>query len=242
ALESRAAGGLRGDPRVREALERRNETIAGFWLGRDGGRDYRVAELEGRDVLIVDAEDTFTAMIEQQLRALGLSVTVRRFDEPYDFDGHDLVVMGPGPGDPRDLGHPKISHLRGAVRRLLDEERPFLAVCLSHQVLSMLLGLRLARREKPNQGVQKEIDLFGRRMRVGFYNTYAAYCEDDKLEHPYARGVIEVCRDAASGEVHALRGPRFRSLQFHAESVLTEHGPRILSDMLASLLGDGLKG
>ena len=49
---------------------------------------------------MVDAEDTFTSMLTVQLRSLGLVVDVRRFDEPYAFDGHDLVVMGPGPGDP----------------------------------------------------------------------------------------------------------------------------------------------
>ncbi|MBE1114207.1 hypothetical protein IH744_27405, partial [Escherichia coli] len=49
--------------------------------------------------------------------------------------------------------------------------RPFLAVCLSHQVLSLCLGLDLQRRQEPNQGVQKQIDLFGAAERVGFYNT-----------------------------------------------------------------------
>lgn len=45
-------------------------------------------------------EDTFTAMIALQLRSLGLSVTLRRYDEDAEFDAWDLVVMGPGPGDP----------------------------------------------------------------------------------------------------------------------------------------------
>ncbi|MEU1076561.1 anthranilate synthase family protein [Streptomyces sp. NPDC005878] len=229
------AGRFAAHPRVREALERRNDRIARFWLRDPARRAAPVEELAGRRVLIVDAEDTFTAMIGHQLAALGLEVTVRRFDEPYGFEGHDLVVMGPGPGDPRETGHPKIAHLRAAVTRLLDERRPFVAVCLSHQVLATLLGLGLARRETPNQGVQKEIDLFGAYERVGFYNTFAARSADDKLTHP-EYGVIAVSRDADTGEVHALRGPGFASMQFHAESVLTEDGVRVLAEALTAVV------
>ncbi|MER5479743.1 anthranilate synthase family protein [Streptomyces sp. NPDC002734] len=227
--------GLAGHPRVREALEQRNSSLAGFWIDGPANSGRARPELAGRSVLVVDAEDTFTSMIGHQMRALGLSPTVRRFDEPYSFEGHDLVVMGPGPGDPRAVDHPKISHLRSAVRTLLDQRRPFLAVCLSHQVLSTLLGLELVRRPVPNQGAQREIDLFGARERVGFYNTFAARCPADALTVPGA-GTVEVSRDRDSGEVHALRGPGFASMQFHAESVLTPDGMRIVGDALAGVL------
>ncbi|MGK5632349.1 anthranilate synthase family protein [Streptomyces sp. URMC 123] len=222
-------------PTVRAALERRNATIAGFWLSQDATRSRPAPTLEGRRVLVVDAEDTFTSMIDHQLRSLGLSVTVRRFDEPYSFDGHDLVVMGPGPGDPRDADHPKIAHLRAAVDRLLAERRRFLAVCLSHQVLSLRLGFDLVRRDVPNQGVQRAIDLFGSRERVGFYNTFAARSRDDKVDCP-GIGAVEVSRDPATGEVHALRGPHFASMQFHAESVLTQDGVRITGGLMTEVL------
>ncbi|MEV4441597.1 anthranilate synthase family protein, partial [Streptomyces sp. NPDC049577] len=233
ALESGGSTRFGGHPSVRAALEQRNDTIAGFWLAQDTERARTEPVLAGRRVLVVDAEDTFTSMIDHQLRAMGLTVTVRRFDEPYDFEGYDLVVMGPGPGDPREGDHPKIAHLHGAVRTLLAERRPFLAVCLSHQVLSLQLGFELARREVPNQGVQKEIDLFGSRERVGFYNTFAARSADDKAECEGV-GVVEVSRDPLTGEVHALRGPHFASMQFHAESVLTQDGPRIVGGLLAA--------
>ncbi|KJY41587.1 anthranilate synthase [Streptomyces sp. NRRL B-1568] len=235
ALETGSATRFGAHPSVRAALEQRNDTIAGFWLAQDADRLRTDPVLAGRRVLVVDAEDTFTSMIDHQLRAMGLTVTVRRFDEPYDFDGHDLIVMGPGPGDPREGDHPKIAHLRGAIRTLLAERRPFLAVCLSHQVLSLQLGFDLVRRDVPNQGVQREIDLFGARERVGFYNTFAAHSHDDKAECEGV-GVVEVSRDARTGEVHALRGPHFASVQFHAESVLTQDGPRIVGTTLASLL------
>ncbi|MDR6981048.1 phenazine biosynthesis protein phzE [Streptomyces sp. 3330] len=226
---------LAGHPAVRQALTRRNASIAGFWLAGAGDHTAPRPELAGRSVLVVDAEDTFTSMLEQQLRALGLRVRVRRFDEPYAADAHDLVVLGPGPGDPQEHAHPKMRHLHHAVDTLLRAHRPFLAVCLSHQVLGLRLGLPLRRRTVPNQGVQQQIDLFGRPERVGFYNTFALLAGDDTFTVP-GTGEVRVARDAATGEVHALSGPRFASVQFHPESVLTRHGPRILGDRLAALL------
>jgi phenazine biosynthesis protein phzE len=234
AIESDGPSRFADHPRVREALEQRNATLAGFWLGNGQGSRPDPA-LIGRRVLVVDAEDTFTSMLGHQLRSMGLRVTVSRFDEPYSLDGHDLVVMGPGPGDPRDTGHPKIAHLRTAVRALLDGRRPFLAVCLSHQTLCTLLGFPLVRRTVPNQGVQKEIDLFGARERVGFYNTFAARSQEDKVDCEGV-GVVEISRDPDTGEVHALRGPHFASMQFHAESVLTQDGVRIVGDLIKEVL------
>jgi 2-amino-4-deoxychorismate synthase len=223
-------------PDVRAALDRRNERIAGFWM-----RDRDTCEpagpgLEGLSALVVDAEDTFTAMLGHQLRSLGLSVAVRRFDEPHDLAGYDLVVMGPGPGNPRMASNSKIAYLRSAIAAALAARRPMLAVCLSHQVLSLQLGFDLHRLEVPNQGIQREIDLFGGRERVGFYNTFAAHSTVNRRKIE-GIGLIEVSRDEGTGEVHALRGPRFASMQFHAESVLTVDGPRIISEAVRGVLG-----
>ncbi|KQV15437.1 MULTISPECIES: anthranilate synthase family protein [unclassified Kitasatospora] len=221
-------------PYVLDALRQRNVRLAPFWLADTEQRARPVPELIGRRVLVLDAEDTFTAMWDHQLRALGLAVTVRRFDQAYSFDGYDLVVLGPGPGDPQDLTHPKIAHLHRATRQLLETGRPFLSVCLSHQVLSTVLGFDLVRRARPNQGVARTIDLFGRAERVGFYNTFAGRADQDVVELPY--GTVEVSRDPATGEIHALRGPGFRSMQFHPESVLSQDGLDIIIGTLVSLL------
>jgi phenazine biosynthesis protein phzE len=234
---------LRGDgpehfaqhPKVRDVLAERNTHIAGFWRSDQPERHQERPELAGYRVLVVDAEDTFTSMIANQLQALGLTVTIRRYDEPYAVSDHDLVVMGPGPGDPTDLTDPKMAFLRQQVRQLLDGSVPFLAICLSHQILSTELGLTMIRRAVPNQGVQRQVDLFGRGEQVGFYNTYAAWREEDKLDHPRL-GLVELSRDAESGEIHALRGPGFASIQFHPESVLTMSGPAILADLLRGVL------
>jgi phenazine biosynthesis protein phzE len=108
-------------------------------------------------------------------------------------------------------------------------------VCLSHQVLSTRLGFPLLRRDVPNQGVQREIDLFGSVERVGFYNTFAAHSREDKVDCEGV-GVVEVARDEQTGEVHALRGPHFVSMQFHPESLLTREGVRIAATAVKEVL------
>ncbi|MEU7711620.1 anthranilate synthase family protein [Micromonospora chalcea] len=233
----RARSSLATDPRVRRALRERNTTLSRFWLDGAERRTPNPA-LTGRRVLVVDNEDTFMAMLDHQLRALGLRSSIARFDSRLRPEGHDLVVVGPGPGDPGDLTDPRMRILRGLTRDLLAGTVPFLSICLGHQVLAAELGFPLARRAVPNQGVQKRIDLFGRPELVGFYNTYTARSAHDVVAGG-RRGPIEISRSPDSGDVHALRGPGFRSVQFHLESVLTQHGPRILGDLLVSLLADG---
>lgn len=222
-------------PEVRAALRDRNTGLGTFWFNGHHNVPVRTAALAGRRVLVIDAEDTFTSMIAHQLRSLGLVVDVHRHSDRYRDDGYDLVVMGPGPGDPRDQGVEKIAHLHREIRSLLRRRRPFLAVCLSHQVLCDVLGLELARRDVPNQGTRREIDLFGTPQVVGFYNTFSARSGPGDLRHPEF-GVIEISRDAASGEVHATRGEMFASVQFHPESVLTSHGPLILASLMEDVL------
>ncbi|MDQ1023309.1 phenazine biosynthesis protein phzE [Streptomyces umbrinus] len=214
-------------PYVRDLLQRRRRGLAGFWLAATEHPPPTPVS-SSRRVLVVDAEDMFTAMIAAQLRSLGLVVTVRRWDEPYSWEADDLVVLGPGPGDPRVADDPRNSHLREAIERLLAGRKPFLAVCLSHQLLSLVLGLDVRRGAVPHQGTQREIELFGENETVGFYNTFAAHSDTDKLDVPGV-GLVEVGRDAGTGEVHALRGPGFASLQFHAESVLTRNGPALFA-------------
>ncbi|MFI1918354.1 anthranilate synthase family protein [Nocardia sp. NPDC020380] len=220
-------------PQVVETLARRNDSISGFWLGRSGGDCG--SPLGGLRVLIVDAEDTFTAMLAHQLRALGAVVLVCRIDEVWRADQHDLVVMGPGPGDPRSSEDARISRLRASVDGLFAARRPFLAICLSHQIVCRRLGLELVRREVPNQGVQRRIELFGRPETVGFYNTFAARHGADKVEVDGV-GIVEICRDPATGQVHATRAERFASLQFHPESLLTVDGPRITATLIEEVM------
>jgi phenazine biosynthesis protein phzE len=223
-----------GEPAVRRALSRRNAHLAGFWL--HGPKVGTATSAAGLKALVIDAEDTFTAMLAHQLQALGLEVTIRTYHERFEVTEAGIVVIGPGPGDPRDLADRKTARLRLLTRRLLREGRPFLAVCFGHQVLSGALGLALRRRTVPNQGTQREIDLFGTSRRVGLYNTFEAVSELDRFSSELVAGTVEVCRDRDNGAVHALAGPGFASAQFHPESVLTTDGPAILAELLDTAL------
>ncbi|MFG2039206.1 anthranilate synthase family protein [Dactylosporangium sp. NPDC048998] len=228
---------LAADPEVQAALVARNATLAPFWLQPRDGLTADPA-LAGRRALVVDAEDTFTGMLVHQLRVLGLSTTLVRYDGDIETGGFDLVVPGPGPGDPRRLDDPKIARMHGIVAGLLDSGTPMLAICLSHQLLAGLLGLPLRRRASPYQGMQRDVDLFGRPAKVGFYSTFTASYHrghgGPALDTPY--GPVEVARDPANGDVHALRGRTFAGLQFHPESVLSQDGIGVLRELLTVLL------
>ncbi|MFJ3301810.1 anthranilate synthase family protein [Streptomyces sp. NPDC086549] len=221
---------LADDPRVQAALDGRRASLAPFWLRMQE----RSQDLEGH-ALVVDGEDTFTAMLAHVLRAAGLEVTVRRYDEPGLREAvlaHEgPVVLGPGPGDPADLADPKMRFLRELTAEVLRGHRHgVLGVCLGHELIAAELGLRIVRKEVPYQGAQTTVDLFGRAETVGFYNSFVAHCDDEAFRELAAHGV-EVSR-AANGEVHALRGPGFASVQFHPESVLTLNGQAIVTEFL----------
>ncbi|SCF08657.1 phenazine biosynthesis protein phzE [Micromonospora purpureochromogenes] len=225
---------LADDPEVRAVLAARNTPLARFWLEERVPGTTRLAGLAGRRALIVDGEDTFTGMLAHQLGALGLDVDVRPWQRAAPLDGYDLVVVGPGPGDPGAITEPKMAALRALLADRLAAGLPTLAVCLGHQLLAGLLGLPLHRREAPYQGLQRDVRVFGTSRRVGFYSTFTALADRDRLGTRY--GPVEVSRDPADGAVHALRGPGFAGVQFHPESVLSRDGLAVLADLLGHLL------
>jgi phenazine biosynthesis protein phzE len=228
--------GLADDPRVRAALDGRRERLAPFWLRMQE----RAPELTGH-AFVVDGEDTFTAMLAHVLRSSGLEVTVRRYDEPGLREAvlahGGPVVLGPGPGNPSDLSDPKMRFLRELTAEVVRGHRHgVLGVCLGHELVAAELGLGIVRKEVPYQGAQTEIDLFGRRETVGFYNSFVARCDDEAAAELAAHGV-EVSR-SASGEVHALRGPGFAGVQFHPESVLSMGGAGVVRELLRHMAAE----
>jgi phenazine biosynthesis protein phzE len=225
---------LAHDEDVLIALNSRNQRLSKFWLTDQGGAA-PAPELTGRSIAILHGEDDFANMLHHVFAVLGMKPTIIRHEDftPGGFDGYDLAVVGPGPGDPRDESNPKIATFRGAVDGLLAGGTPFLAVCLGHQVLCDRLGIPLAYKDIVFQGTQSPVSLAGRSEVVGFYNTFVGRVSDG---YQLPDGVTAEL-DGPTGDIHLVAGPHFRGVQFHAESILTEHGYDLLHDLVRELLG-----
>ena len=227
---------LTRDEDVLIALASRNQRLSKFWLTDQGGAAPE-PQLKGRSVAVLEGEDDFVNMLRHVFTVLGMNVAVLAHDEyaAGAFDAFDLVVVGPGPGDPRDGEQPKIAAFRQATDDLLAAGKPFLSVCLGHQVLCDRLGIPLAYKDIVFQGTQSRVSLGGvrgdaRDEVVGFYNTFVG-----RPGGSLAPGV-RVSSDPVSGDIHMVAGPHFRGVQFHAESILTENGFALLRDLVLDLL------
>jgi 2-amino-4-deoxychorismate synthase len=224
---------LVSDEDVLLTLNKRNRRLSRFWLTDQGGSRPDPG-LAGKSAVILDGEDDFVNMLRHVLRVLGMTSEVVRHEEyaPGVLDGFELVIVGPGPGDPRDGSDPKMANLRAAVAELMAAERPFLAVCLGHQALCHHVGIPLAYKDIVFQGTQSPVAIDGETERVGFYNTFVARVADDTV----LPDGVSVEADPGTGDVHLVRGPHYRGIQFHAESILTENGYDLLHELVADLL------
>jgi phenazine biosynthesis protein phzE len=224
---------LAEDPEIATLLASRNARLASFWLNP---QDALAAggPFQGRSAIVVDAEDRFTTMLAHQLRHLGLAVQIVSWSEITDeqIDGAELIVSGPGPGDPRDPGTPRMRRMREVVARRREAGRPLLAVCLSHQILARTFGIELAPLAAPHQGLQKMVDVFGVPASIGFYNTFTARVSPGTT----VIGEAEVAADPLTGDVYALRGPGFASIQGHLESILSRDGMTTLERLVSAAL------
>lgn len=216
------------------ALGSRNQRLSQFWLSDQSGTP-QVPALAGKRVVVLDGEDDFVNMLSHVFGVMGMSTDVVRHDAWTEaaLDDHDLVVIGPGPGDPRDGDDPKIATLRAATARLLERRQPFLAICLGHQTLCHQLGLDLAYKDIVFQGTQSALPVLDRTETVGFYNTFVGRVPASGLPEG-----VTVQTDEDSGDIHLVAGPHYRGIQFHAESILTQHGYAILRDLVEAVLTD----
>jgi para-aminobenzoate synthetase component II len=186
-------------------------------------------------ILLVDHEDSFVHNIEQAIAAQGPRVRCVRSTEPeveaVRFDP-DAVVLSPGPGHPRDGRRTRLS------RALLDRwegERPFLGICLGHQLLAERYGARVVRASAPVHGERTHVDHDGRGLFAGLPSPIDAARYHSLVVDP--RSVPSTMEVSAWGRRRVVMGLRHRALpvesvQFHPESYLTAEGPRLFANFL----------
>ena len=215
-------------------LQKRNVNLSRFWFDFQHISYNKVRSIEGKNIVIVDANDSFSKMLKRMLSFMGANlelVSIEGYKKVYIND-KDLIVFGPGPGDPRRYNDSKINEFKCAIRERKDSNKPFLAVCLSHQILCNIFNFQLIRKESPLQGEQKQIDLFGNGYLLGFYNTFSAVFEESKS---YCSN-IDISYNNDNKEINAIRGSNFYSCQFHPESILSPKGFEILSNEISRII------
>ncbi len=186
-------------------------------------------------ILVIDNYDSFTYNLVQYLGELGAEPVVRRNDAITVDDIGALepraIVISPGPGTPADAGV-----TIPAIRRW-GAEIPILGVCLGHQAIGEAYGGRVIRAARVMHGKTSRIlhngtDLFAglpSPLEVMRYHSLV-------VERASIPPTLEITAEAqdAPDEVHAMRHREHPvwGVQFHPESVLTQHGKELIANFL----------
>ncbi|MFY9717492.1 MAG: aminodeoxychorismate/anthranilate synthase component II [Thermoplasmata archaeon] len=189
-------------------------------------------------ILLIDHEDSFVHNIEQALSERGAKVLCLRPGaarvQATSFDP-DAVVLSPGPG------HPSDRRMTGLSRYLLDrweEERPFLGVCLGHQLAAEHFGARVIHAAAPVHGERTRIRHDGRGIFRSVRTPTLGARYHSLVVDP--RSIPESLEVTAWGDGGVVMGLRHRtypveSVQFHPESYLTPLGSAMFSNFLTGV-------
>ncbi len=185
-------------------------------------------------ILILDNYDSFTYNLVQYIEdELGEAVDVFRNDEIdlEDVAAYDLIVLSPGPGLPADAG------IMPALIERYAGEKVIFGVCLGHQAIGEYFGGRLHNLSQVHHGIETEMqrtltddELFESvpaRFRAGRYHSWV-------IDPETLPAVLEVTATDEVGGIMAMRHrehPIF-GVQFHPESIMTEHGRLMIRNLL----------
>jgi anthranilate synthase/aminodeoxychorismate synthase-like glutamine amidotransferase len=189
-------------------------------------------------VLLVDHEDSFVHNVEQALATGGAEVRCLRATAPIRdvlrFDP-DAVVLSPGPGHPRDR---RLTGLARSLLRRWDSERPFLGVCLGHQLIGEYYGGRVVRAAAPVHGETSPVSHDGKGIFSGLPNpTTGARYHSLVVDPRSVPAALEVSARSPTGTVMGLRhrSRPVESVQFHPESYLSPDGRQLFRNFLGEV-------
>ena len=184
-------------------------------------------------ILMVDNYDSFTYNLVQYLGELGQEVKVVRNDEVSieAIEGlhPERIVISPGPCTPNEAG---IS--LGIVRRFAGRV-PILGVCLGHQAIGQAFGGRIVHAKQLMHGKVSRIHHTGTGVFRGLPSPYqATRYHSLAIERESCPEALEVTAWTDDGEIMGVRhrSQPVEGVQFHPESILTEHGHALLGNFL----------
>jgi para-aminobenzoate synthetase component II len=191
----------------------------------------------GRRVLFVDNFDSFSYNVVHLLASAGAQPDVVLNDDPRLrpelLEGYDALVIGPGPGRPEHAPQ-MLEVLRAAIER----EMPVLGVCLGLQAIGEVLGATVTHAPRQMHGKTSHIEHDGSGLFAGLPATieatrYHSLCLD-AATIPSELHVTARSEDGVVQGVAHVERP-VHGVQFHPESVLSEHGKRLVENFLATV-------
>lgn len=186
------------------------------------------------NVLLVDAYDSFTHIIDQYLRGLGADTDVVRSgtrtpEQLLDLEP-DAVVLGPGPGHPADSGHVELVHaFAGRV--------PLLGICLGHQAIGLAYGARITVADRLKHGKTSRVAHDGAGVFTGLGAEMTATRYHSLIvAEPLPAELTVTARAVDDGYAMGLRHRQLavEGVQFHPESITTVGGMRLLENFLSA--------
>ena len=184
-------------------------------------------------VLMIDNYDSFTYNLVQYLGELGADVNVVRNDElpvgRLRELGPEKIVISPGPCSPNEAGVSLevIERLGGSI--------PILGVCLGHQAIGQAYGGKVVHAKTLMHGKVSAISHTGKGVFAGLPSPFTATRYHSlAVERESLPDCLEVTAWTEDGEIMGLRHREFpvEGVQFHPESILTEHGHALLANFL----------
>ena len=186
-------------------------------------------------ILMIDNYDSFTYNLVQYVGELGEELQVHRNDkitlEEIERLAPDYLMISPGPCTPNEAGisMDAIRHFAGKI--------PIMGVCLGHQSIGQVFGGKVIRAERLMHGKTSEVLHDGKTIFQGIPSPFtAARYHSLIVEEASIPSVLEVTARTAEGEIMAVRHREYpiEGVQFHPESIITQHGKQLLKNFLTT--------